>query len=33
MNQYEKAKQLVLVMLKGIPAPTPEQIKSKVRGV
>src|ERR1700677_5048381 len=33
MNQYEKAKQLVLVMLKGIPAPTPDQIKSKVKVV
>lgn len=33
MNPYEKAKQLVLVMLKGITAPTPEQIKSKVNGV
>jgi hypothetical protein len=30
MNRYEQAKQLVLVMLKGIPAPTPDQIKGTV---
>lgn len=30
MNRYDQAKQLVLVMLKSIPAPSPEQIKAKV---
>ena len=30
MNRYDQAKQLVLVMLKGLPAPGPEQIKAKV---
>ena len=33
MTPYEQAKQLVLVMLKGIAAPTPEQIKAKVKSV
>lgn len=33
MNRYEQAKQLVLVMLKGIATPTPDQIKGKVKAV
>src|ERR1700679_2471862 len=33
MNSYEQARQLVLVMLKGIPAPSPEQIRSTVKRV
>lgn len=31
MHAYEKARQLVLVMLKGIPHPTPEDIKANVK--
>ena len=33
MNSYEQAKQLVLVMLKGTPTPTPDQINSTVKRV
>jgi hypothetical protein len=33
MNDYEKAKQLVMVMLKGNPTPTPDEIKSTVSRV
>jgi hypothetical protein len=33
MKSYDQARQLVLVMLKGIPAPSPEQIRSTVKRV